>query len=343
MPADDFIGRYSRQTLFRPIGADGQTKLSTARVAIVGLGALGTVVSTQLVRAGVGFVRLIDRDIIEPSNLQRQSLYDEEDAAAHSPKAATAKRKLEQTNSAVHIEAIIDDLTARNAEACLSDVDVIVDGTDNFQTRYLINDIAVQRAIPWSYGGAVSSYGTTGFIRPGITPCLVCLFGTNPGGGHDTCDTIGVLAPIVSIIASLQATEVLKWLTGNTTALSPGLTYVDVWQNEFRAVDYPSRDVNCPCCVQGQFEALGAADQALTVSLCGRRTIQVKPATPLQGSLATLGRRLSAVGSVRQNDDMLRLDLGDIQVTVFQDGRALIHGTEDPATARGLYARYIGM
>ncbi|MBX5437829.1 MAG: ThiF family adenylyltransferase, partial [Alicyclobacillaceae bacterium] len=187
-----FDERYSRQILFRPIGREGQQRLARARVVIVGVGALGTVIAQQLVRAGVGFVRIIDRDIVEPSNLQRQALYDEADAQAGLPKAAAAAEKLRRANNGVEVEPVIADVTARNAEELLADVDVILDGTDNFQIRYLINDVAVKHGIPWAYGGAVSSYGTTAFLRPGATPCLVCLFGDEGGGGHDTCDTVGV-------------------------------------------------------------------------------------------------------------------------------------------------------
>jgi molybdopterin-synthase adenylyltransferase len=335
--------RYSRQILFRGIGQAGQKQLLESRVAIVGMGALGTVLATQLVRAGVGYVRIIDRDIIEASNLQRQSLYDEQDAINGMPKAAAAKEKLSRANSSVQIDAIITDLTWRNAESLLSDVDLILDGTDNFQVRYLINDVAVKHNIPWSYGGVVSSYGTTAFIRPSVTPCLVCLFGEDQGGGHDTCDTVGVIAPAVSVIASLQVAESLKYLTGHEEKLSGSLTYVDVWNNEFRQVKFPKQDENCLCCKKMEFHALSAQKDALAVSMCGRHTIQVRPEKPLDISLKQIGARLEKIGHVLQNEFLLRAAFGEVQITLFADGRALVHGTDDIAHARSLYARYIGM
>ena len=336
--------RYSRQVLFRPIGPEGQAKLNQSRVAIVGMGALGTVIAPQLVRAGVGFVRLIDRDIIEPSNLQRQSLYDEADAEQGRAKAAAAAEKLEQANRDVVIEVAVTDLTWRNAESLLADVDVIVDGTDNFQVRYLINDVAVKHGIPWSYGGAVSSYGATAFFRPSETPCLVCLFGANQGtGGHDTCDTVGVIAPVVSMIGSMQVAEVLKYLTGNVDALSNTLTHLDVWQNEHRSVKLGRPKENCPCCQERRFASLSAQRDGLTVSMCGRQTIQVRPPSGLTVPLADMAQRLSVFGTVRHNPHLLRCDFGDVHITLFADGRALIHGIEDETLARSLYARYIGM
>ncbi|OFW77574.1 MAG: thiamine biosynthesis protein ThiF [Alicyclobacillus sp. RIFOXYA1_FULL_53_8] len=338
-----FEHRYSRQILFRPIGNSGQARIRSAKVAIVGMGALGTVLATQLVRAGVGFVRLIDRDIIEASNLQRQSLYDETDAEQGLPKAVAAANKLQVANGEVRLEALVTDLTWRNAEELLADVDLIMDGTDNFQVRYLINDVAVKHGIAWAYGGAVSSYGTSGLFRPTETPCLVCLFGEDQGGGHDTCDTVGVIAPVVSVIASLQVAEALKYLTGNHDALSSGLTYIDVWNNEFRKIDFGARKENCSCCVQREFKSLRSQSDSLTVSFCGRRTIQVRPAVRPMFTLAQIAQRLESAGEVRFNAHLLRCDLGETQITLFADGRALIHGVDEEAAARSLYARYVGM
>ncbi|MCL6632679.1 MAG: ThiF family adenylyltransferase [Alicyclobacillus herbarius] len=337
--------RYSRQILFRPIGPAGQERLGRARVAVVGMGALGTQLATQLVRAGVGFVRLIDRDVVEPSNLQRQSLYDEEDARLGAAKAAAAREKLQRANSGVVLEAAVTDLTWRNAESLLADVDLIFDGTDNFEVRYLINDVSVKHRIPWVYGGAVSSYGTTAMFRPGETPCLECVFGAVSGGGHDTCDTVGVIAPVVNIIASLQVAEALKYLTGNTAALAPGLTHVDVWTNEFRSIAFPRPNPDCPCCGRREFRFLAPRPDSLAVSLCGRRTVQVRPegAENVRMNLHRLAERLAAHGRVHHNDQLLRCDLGEVQLSVFADGRALIHGVEDVTTARRLYAQYIGM
>lgn len=310
----------------------------------MGLGALGTILSTQLVRAGIGFVRLIDRDVIEPSNLQRQSLYDEADAAQGRAKAEAAADKLHLANHEVDIDVAIEDVTWRNAERLLADVDVILDGTDNFQVRYLISDVSVKHGVPWSYGGAVSSYGSTAFFRPGVTPCLTCLFGPDDsGGGHDTCDTVGVIAPVVSMIASLQVAETLKYLTGNLDALANTMTHLDVWRNEFRTVHLGLPKEACPCCGKHEFTALSSRTDGLTVSLCGRQTIQVRPVHGLDVPLQSLADRLSQFGEVRSNAHLLRCDFGDVQLTLFADGRALIHGVEDPSIARGLYAKYIGM
>ncbi len=336
--------RYSRQVLFSPIGQDGQERLQRARVALVGLGALGTVIATQLARAGVGFLRLIDRDIIEPSNLQRQSLYDEQDAVEQFPKAIAAANKLRLANSEIIIEPVVTDLTFRNAEALLGDTELIMDGTDNFQVRYLINDVAVKHKIPWSYGGAVSSFGSTALFRPESTPCLVCLFGEDPGSGHDTCDTVGVIAPAVSMIASLQVAEALKYLTGNDDALTNALVYLDVWKNDFRSVHFGHRQDDCRCCGKKEFTSLVRKNDALTVSMCGRRTIQVRPAvshSPID--LFQVADKLALLGSVRVNEHLLRLDLGEEQITLFADGRALLHGVDDTTRARSLYAKYIGM
>ncbi len=335
--------RYARQALFRPIGRDGQLRLGQSRVAIVGVGALGTVLATQLVRAGVGLVRLIDRDIVETTNLQRQSLFDEVDAENGVAKAEAAAAKLRQANGEVTVEAQVTDLTWRNAEELLSDVDVILDGTDNFEVRYLINDVAVKHGIAWAYGGAVSSYGSTAFIRPGHTPCLVCLFGEGANGGHDTCDTVGVIAPVVSVIASIQVAETLKYLTGNLDALSNVMTLVDLWRNDFSQMNFGSANPSCPCCGKHTFHALESRTDGLTVSLCGRQTVQVRPAVSNSLNLRQVAANLANHGSVRQNASLLRCDFGKFQITLFADGRALLHGIEDPHEARALYARYIGM
>lgn len=335
--------RYARQALFRPIGREGQLRLGQSRVAVVGIGALGTVLATQLARAGVGFLRLIDRDIVEVTNLQRQALFDEVDAENGAAKAESAAVKLRQANGDVEIEAVVTDLTWRNAEELLSDVDVILDGTDNFEVRYLINDVACKHSIAWAYGGAVSSYGSAAFIRPGQTPCLVCLFGQDANGGHDTCDTVGVIAPVVSVVASIQVAETLKYLTGNAEALSNAMTLVDLWRNDFSHMSFGLPDPACPCCGAHEFRALTARTDGLTVSLCGRQTIQVRPAVNRSVNLSQVGSRLANFGSVRQNASLLRCDFGSFQITLFADGRALLHGIEDPHEARSLYARYIGM
>lgn len=334
--------RYSRQTLFAPIGQDGQEKLRHSRVAVVGMGALGTVSATQLVRAGIGHVRLVDRDIIEPSNLQRQSLYDERDAQLGRAKAEAAAEKLKLANSDVDLSYFVTDLNGHNAEALLTGVDVIVDGTDNLETRYLLNEVSVKHGIPWSYGGAVSSYGTTAFLRPGETPCLVCLFGEYQGHGHDTCDTVGVIAPVITVVASLQVAEILKYLTDNRNALSPGLTTVDLWHNEFQHIRFNEVNSHCPCCEEHHYPLLNATTNAQTVSLCGRKTIQVRPTRTSGFDFEQVAKRLHSVGELRHNGNLLQCTLGDVKMTLFADGRALFHGLENPAEARTLYARYVG-
>ncbi|MCL6453517.1 MAG: ThiF family adenylyltransferase [Alicyclobacillus sp.] len=336
--------RYSRQMLFRPIGPSGQARLQASRVAVVGLGALGTVLATELVRAGVGFTRLIDRDVVEMSNLQRQSLYDEVDAAEGRAKAEAAAERLRQANADVEIEPVVADLNWRNAEQWLTDVDVILDGTDNFEVRYLINDVAVKHRIPWVYGGAVSSFGTMAFLNPGDTPCLVCLFGADrSGGGTDTCDTVGVIAPVVAIVASYQVAETLKFLTGNDQHLHRSMLYVDVWNNEFQRLQMGERNPECPCCGQRLFAHLNVQADSLTVSLCGRRTIQVRPSQEWTVPMERMAERLRPFGQVRFTGSLLRCEFDDWQLTLFSDGRALLHGVEDVARARSLYARYVGM
>lgn len=344
MNIDQQMERYSRQVLFSPIGSEGQERLRKARVAIVGMGALGTAMATQIVRAGIGYVRIIDRDIIEASNLQRQTLYDEQDAINGMPKAIAAREKLFQANSDVEIEAVVIDVTAKNAEELLTDVDVILDGTDNFQVRYLINDVSVKHGIPWAYGGAVSAHGTTAFFRPHETPCLVCLFGTVSNPGHDTCDTVGVIAPIVSIIASFQVVETIKYLTGNIDDLRQGVLYFDLWRNEIKQVVFGESQKECSCCVKGDYRSLNDKRDTLTVSMCGRRTIQIKPPLPVLTPIEKIANRLKMKYPIRYNEYLLRLELeDDIHITLFADGRALIHGTDDIAIARSLYARYIGV
>lgn len=333
--------RYARQMRFAPIGASGQEKIQNARVAVVGLGALGTVSAAQLVRAGVGFVRLVDRDVIETSNLQRQFLFDERDASQARAKAAVAAEKLNQANGDVTIEAKVTELNHHNAEELLSDVNLVVDGTDNLETRYLINEIAVKHQIPWSYGGAVSSYGTTALIRPGATPCLVCLFGSYQGQGHDTCDTVGVIAPVVSVIASLQVAEILKYLTGNLENLVDGLITVDLWRNQFQTVKFADPTESCPCCHGHHYPMLSSQTHAHTLSLCGRHTIQVRPAASEGFQLDKVAQRLSHFANFRQNQNLLQCDLGSVRVTLFADGRALFHGTDNPSVAEALYAQHI--
>nr|WP_218970309.1 ThiF family adenylyltransferase [Mesobacillus jeotgali] len=336
--------RYSRQMLFKPIGSQGQEKLLNSSAVIVGMGALGTVISNHLVRSGVGHVRIIDRDLVELSNLQRQTLYDEEDARENLPKVIAAEKKLKKINSEVRVEAVIADLTLDNAEDLLAGFDVIVDGTDNFMARYLINDVAVKYGIPWVYGGAVSSRGMFAVIKPGETPCYRCLFPSIPAGLGETCDSIGVLSPITDIIGSFEAVEALKLLVGADS--NPNLEQMDIWYNSNFQMDI-SQGLNpeCPACVHHQYEFLDrSSDQQINyASLCGRNTIQIKPRQKAKMDLEKLAARLKNNGEVKGNPFLLRfMPDEDITMVIFQDGRVLVHGTNDLVKAKTYYARYLG-
>ncbi|SDC07167.1 adenylyltransferase and sulfurtransferase [Paenibacillus sp. UNCCL117] len=340
--------RYSRQMLFAPIGEEGQAKLLQARIAIVGMGALGTVLANHMARAGIGFIRIIDRDFVERSNLQRQMLYDEEDAASSSPKAEAGAARLRAANSGIIIEPVVADLNATNAEELLTDVDLILDGTDNFAVRFLINDVSVKHGIPWIYGGAVSSRGVSLTIVPGETPCLRCLFGQPPGQGTaETCDTAGVLGPLIHVVASHQATEALKLLVGARAALTPKMMHWDIWYNQHAGIDVSqARKADCPCCGQLSFDYLEASVEEDTIqSLCGRNSVQVQPSRPQRLSLADWEARLAPLGRIERNPFLLKLHLDDKGMTLvlFPDGRLIVQGTDDPVAAKSLYSRYIGM
>jgi adenylyltransferase/sulfurtransferase len=314
-----------------------------ARVAIVGCGGLGSLQAMLLVRAGVGAVRLIDRDFVEESNLQRQLLYTEEDADTVQPKAIAAARALRQVNSQIVIEGLVDDLNAASAPRLLEGVDLILDATDNFDARYLLNDYAVKTGTPWIYGACVASYGVTFTVLPGETACLRCLFESAPPPGLAlTCDTVGVLGAIVGVVASLQAAEALKIAAGRRAALSRRITMFDVWENSYDEVALPGADPGCPCCGERRFDYLegGAGSQASL--LCGRNTVQVRGRADATIDLDALATRLSPLGRVRRNRFLLRADIDAWHLTVFGDGRALIGGTADPAVAKSVYARYIG-
>ncbi|OYD06748.1 ThiF family adenylyltransferase [Paludifilum halophilum] len=338
--------RYSRQMLFPPIGEKGQKRLSESRVAVVGMGALGTALAHHMVRSGVGYVRLIDRDFVEASNLQRQMLFDEADAEEALPKAEAARRKLTAINSAAELEAHIVDLTWNNAESLLTGVDLILDGSDNFTVRYLINDVSVKHDIPWIYGGAVSARGMSFTIRPGITPCLRCLFPQSPDPGTaETCDTAGVIGPIIQVIAAYQATEALKILIGDTESLNPKLRHVELWHNREASLSVEERrQKDCPACGRQQFDYLDPKEKsASAVSLCGRDTVQVSPSPSSSVDLGKLEQRLSSVARVERNRFMLRARLDEQHcLVIFPDGRTLVQGTADLAQARSLVDRYVG-
>jgi adenylyltransferase/sulfurtransferase len=339
----DPLARYSRQMLFRPLGRAGQERLAAARVLVAGCGALGTVLAGTLVRAGVGFTRIVDRDVVEMTNLQRQVLFTEAHVAEGLPKAIAAARSLAQVNSTVAVEPVVADLTADTIEPLLADVDVVVDGLDNFATRYLINDACVKHGRPWVYAGVVASYGMVMPVRPGVGPCYRCVFREPPPPGvAQTCDTAGVLGPAVSVVASLAAMEAIKVLV-DPPAVSDEIIAIDVWHTSFERLPQPPRDPGCPTCGQRRFEFLDEWAPHQTVSLCGRNAIQVSVSPPARLALSALAARWEGLGDVTASAYLARLRTGDHELTVFPDGRAIVKGTEDPALARSLYARYVGM
>lgn len=333
------LEKYSRQVLFLPIGADGQEKLLRSKAVILGCGALGTAQAQALVRAGIGTVRIVDRDYVEESNLQRQVLFDEADARQSLPKAVAAERKLRLINSEVRVEGVIADVDNRNIEELIEGFGVILDACDNFETRFLVNDAAVKLGIPWIYGAVVASYAATMTILPGRTPCLACVFPKPPQGLHDTCNTIGIISPAVAWAAALQVTEALKILVGRESDLHGSLLACDVWQNQFQRVR-PRRDPGCRVCAQREFDYLeGVAPSH--ISLCGRDSVQIHQGEARTLDLAALRERLERFGSVQANEFLLKFSLAPYELTVFPDGRAIVKGTQDPAVARSLYAKYI--
>ncbi len=332
--------KYSRQILFGPIGSAGQQKLLDGRVVIVGCGALGTAQANALVRAGVGTLRIVDRDYVEESNLQRQMLFDEADAADNLPKAVAAERKLRSINSSVSVEGVVADADNRNIENLTAGFDVILDGTDNFETRYLLNDAALKLGIPWIYGAVVASYATTLTILPGRTPCLACVFPSPPQGMHDTCDTVGVIAPAAAWASAIQVTETLKILLGRETELHGALLAFDVWKNQPQQVR-PRIDPRCRACQRREFVHLENPASENT-ALCGRDAVQIRQRQSRELDLNALKIRLAQFGAVKGNEYLLRCLVEDFEMTVFPDGRAIVKGTGDPAVARALYAKYIG-
>ena len=329
--------------LFTPIGGDGQRKLLDSRVLIVGCGALGSAQAEMLVRAGVGHLRIVDRDFVEYTNLQRQTLFSEADANERLPKAVAAKARLSAINSGIEIEAVVADVNNSNAESLITGCDVVIDGTDNFQVRYLLNDACVKCGITWIYGAAVSSYGTTMTIIPGETPCLRCIFEKMPAPGTSpTCDTAGVIMPIISTIASIQVTEAIKILVGDRAALHGSLLQIDMWSNDRQKIKLAKPDPNCATCARHDYEFLHAASPEFSAVLCGRDAVQIAPGSAVGFDLKTLAQRLSSIGEVKQNEYLLRFSTNGNEITVFQDGRAIIKGTDDVAAARSIYARFIG-
>jgi adenylyltransferase/sulfurtransferase len=337
------LSRYSRQMAHCQIGTAGQQRLAQSRVVVVGCGALGSVSASLLVRAGIGYVRLIDRDFVELHNLQRQLLFDEDDVRSGLPKAVAAAEKLRRINSEIEIEALVADLVSSNAERLLGGCDLIVDAIDNFEGRYLLNEVAVSIGTPWIHGAVIGSYGVTMNILPGRTACLRCLYPHAPAPGSlDTCDVAGILGPTVNVIAALQVTEALKLLTGAEGDLNPGLLQVEVWDGEMQRLQVP-RAADCPTCVGRQFPYLQADTTSRLTSLCGRDAIQISMPNAGQLDLARLAERLGAVGEVTVNAFMLRVKIDSYELNIFADARAIIKGTTDEAVARTLYARYVGL
>ncbi|MEK3659932.1 ThiF family adenylyltransferase [Paenibacillus sp. FSL F4-0236] len=337
--------RYSRQVRFAPFGEEGQERLAQSSVLVVGAGALGTGIAETLVRCGVGKIILADRDYVEWSNLQRQQLYTEVDAIERMPKAAAAQRRLQQINSEVVIEAYVIDVRAEELEGLVSGVDLIMDGTDNFDTRLIINDMAQKHGIPWIYGACVGSYGITYTILPGETPCLHCLLGTVPLGG-DTCDTAGILPQAVQLVTANATAEALKLLGKRKEQLRNKLLTFDVWRNEYHEIGVKAaKKKNCPSCGSHPiYPYLMAANTERGDVLCGRDTVQIRPARPQKLNLQETADRLSRLGSgsVDSNAYLISFIEGPYRLVIFADGRALIHGTKDIAAARSFYHRYFG-
>ncbi|MFB3916037.1 MAG: ThiF family adenylyltransferase [Terriglobales bacterium] len=332
--------RYSRQVLFRGIGAEGQSRLSAARIAIVGCGATGSSLAGLLARAGVGTIRIIDRDYVEPSNLQRQLLFDEADAADSLPKAVAAARKIAAFNSEIVVEPHVADLTPANIEGLLDGCQLILDGTDNFETRYLLNDYAVKNGVPWIYAAAVGSYGVTLNILPRETACLACVFPESPRGTIETCDTAGILNSAVNVIASIAAGEALKLLVGAKDRFRRTLLSLDVWLNDRAEIAVGGPRPGCRACGERDFVHL-AGEGRPHITLCGRNSVQIHE-TERPINFAELSARLTPHGPVRHNEFVLKFWRDPYELTLFPDGRAIIKGTTDIAVARSLYARFVG-
>jgi molybdopterin/thiamine biosynthesis adenylyltransferase len=332
--------RYSRQVLFPGIGDQGQRRLQQSRIAIVGCGATGSALLSLLARAGIGTIRVIDRDYVEASNLQRQSLFDEEDARESIPKAIAAARRVAAFNSEIVIEPQVADLTPANAQKLLGNAEIILDGTDNFETRYLINDFAVKNSVPWIYAAAVGSYGVTLNVIPGKTACLACIFPDSPTGFVETCETSGILNSAVNLIAAVAATEAVKMLVGAEQNLRRTLLSWDVWQNERAELDASRPRSECRACAKRDFIHL-AGEGRPHITLCGRNSVQIHERhRPLD--FAEVSRKLQPLGQVRHNEFVLKFWNEPYEMTLFPDGRAIIKGTADTAIARSLYARYVG-
>jgi molybdopterin/thiamine biosynthesis adenylyltransferase len=339
------LDRYSRQTLFGPIGKEGQERLKAATVTIIGCGALGTVLANNLCRAGIGKLIIADRDYIELNNLQRQILFDEDDVARHLPKAIAAAERLQRVNSEVTVEALVEDINADGIEALVRETDLVLDATDNFETRYLLNDVCIKYQRPWIYSGVIASYGVTMNILPGDTACLRCAFPDMPlPGTTPTCDTAGVLNGIVGAITGIASTEALKILL-KSEKISRDMVWLDLWENTYDRIELP-RQPDCPACGQHQYEFLDTFAGTSSTSLCGRNAVQVRAAhskRDMKLDFPALADRLQAVGEVHYNEFLLRYVVDGYELTIFPDARAIIKGTDDEQVARSVYTRYIGL
>ncbi|MEW4562952.1 ThiF family adenylyltransferase [Bremerella sp. JC770] len=344
-PDQDSFARYARQMSYARFGRAGQEKLSQSTALVVGLGALGSVIANTLARSGVGTLRIVDRDYVEWNNLQRQVIYTEDDVRQRLPKAIAAKNQLKAANADICIEAEIADVDHRNIRQLCDGVDVIVDGTDNFEIRFLLNDASLELGIPWIYGGCIGAEGQTMTIVPGETSCLRCVVPESPPPGTTpTCDTAGILAPIIGVIASLESMEAIKILSGHASQINPSLTVFDLWENRIRPVklDGLKNNSDCPACGQRDFAWLAGQKGSQSAVLCGRDAVQLSFPETNEIDLTAFAEKLKPLGTVEANPYLLRANIGEHAFTLFGDGRCIVHGTSDPAEARTLHARYIG-
>ena len=346
-PGDSPLARYSRQTIYQHIGEAAQRRLLAGRVTLIGCGALGTVLADTLVRAGVGFLRIVDRDYVELNNLQRQVLFREKDVADAAPKAVAAAARLGEINSEVTVEPVVADANSANIETFVESAHLLMDGTDNFETRFLINDVAVKHRLPWVYGACIGAEGMVMPIIPGETPCLRCIWDRPPPpGASPTCDTAGVLAPIVHVVASLQAIAALQILTGQLDALTRKLTQINVWTGQFDQFDMQNAydDGDCPCCKGNEYTHLAGRESGRTAVLCGRRAVQISGGTDTNVDFQEIAARIAPVAksAPQVNRYLMRFEVDRYQITLFKDGRAIIKGTVEPEEGRSAYARYVG-
>lgn len=339
------FSRYERQFILKEIGREGQRRLDESKVAVIGIGALGSVTANLLARAGIGHLTLLDRDFLEINNLQRQVLYDEKDIAENLPKAVAAQRKLAQANSEITVTAEVTDVNSDSMESLLRGHDLVIDGTDNFETRFLINDYALKNKIPWIYGGAVSTEGMSYVVLPGEGPCLRCLFGESPSPEDtQTCDQVGILAPVAHLIASFQATEAIKILAAKKTVVERKLWKVDLWSRQFHSISVEHlKEFPCSGCREQSYPYLERKVASRAVTLCGRNAVQIYQTGPRIIDFEILSRKLEGRGAVKFNDYLLNIHLAPYEITVFKNGRAIVRGTEDAGQAKSLYARYIGV